>query len=57
MKIKYTGKESDVLKILSELKGRAKAIRVTGREIVIQGKAFYVGDEITIENGEVVEDI
>jgi len=54
MKIKYTGKESEVCAILSAL--NSKGARVQGRAIVIPtvdgAKEFYIGETIVIENGE-----
>ena len=56
MKIKLTGKEDNVLKILQNL--NSKAVRTTRNSITVStpkgARQFFIGDTIEIEDGEVV---
>lgn len=57
MKIKFSGGEEDILKILATLQGETKAIRVIGNSIIIPtkegAKQVHKGDTVIID-GETI---
>jgi hypothetical protein len=57
MEIKFTGKEIDVLRIIENLPGKAKAVRAYKNSITIPTntgtKQVFIGDTVVIDGDKV----